>query len=347
LAQWLPEFMIPSRFISIDDLPLSSNGKVDRKALIATLGELSVPHRPYRAARNELEQQVVELWQQILECSPIGIDDDFFSLGGNSINAISLITQLHKIYGKDILLSDFWRHPNIADLSDALSSELQSVMVALNEPSNAPNVFCFPPIAGFGAVFSGLAQQLSCACYSFDIIAGIDWLAYSIAAIKQVQPQGPYLLLGYSAGGNYAYNVAAALQNQGEQVRALILLDSIRITAVSALSEQEKQAVIELALHESQLLVLDKERISANMTAYLEFILQHPNQAPLTAELFCLNAQDQSGLALPDSGFSRDWSASTQGTVTTYQGQGNHFQILSPPQLAHNATIIQSILDNL
>ncbi len=347
LAQWLPEFMIPSRFISIDDLPLSSNGKVDRKALIATLGELSMPQRPYRAARNEQERQVVELWQQILECSPIGIDDDFFSLGGNSINAISLITQLHKIYGKDILLSDFWQHPNIADLSDALSSELQSVMVALNKPGNAPNVFCFPPIAGFGAVFSGLAQQLSCACYSFDIIAGIDWLAYSIAAIKQVQPQGPYLLLGYSAGGNYAYNVAAALQNQGEQVRALILLDSIRITAVSALSEQEKQAVIKLALHESQLLVLDKERISANMTAYLEFILQHPNQAPLTAELFCLNAQDQSGLDLPDNGFSRDWSASTQGTVTTYQGQGNHFQILSPPQLAHNATIIQSILDNL
>jgi iturin family lipopeptide synthetase C len=348
LAQWLPEFMIPSRFVVIDKLPLNSNGKVDRKALALTLGELTEPQRPYRAARNELEQQAVALWEQVLQHRPIGIDDDFFSLGGNSINAISLMTQLGKLYGKDILLSDFWTHPSISALTDALSSERQSVMVALNKRTNAPTVFCFPPIAGFGAVFSGLAEQLSCACYSFDIVTDMDWIAYSIAAIKQVQPQGPYLLLGYSAGGNYAYNVAAAMQSQGEQIRALILIDSIRITEISVLNGREKQDIIELALQESQLLTtLDKERIRSTMTAYLDFILQHPNRSELTTELFCLEAQDRDGLSLPSSSFSRDWSTSTQGAVINYQCQGNHFQILTPPQLTHNAEVIQGILDKL
>lgn len=347
LAQWLPEFMIPSRFIVTDDLPLNSNGKVDRKALALTLGELAEPQRPYRAARNELEQQAVVLWEQVLQHRPIGIDDDFFSLGGNSINAISLITQLSKLYGRDILLSDFWTHPSISALTDALSCERQSVMVALNKRTTAPTVFCFPPIAGFGAVFSGLAEQLSCACYSFDIVTDMDWLAYAIAAIKQIQPQGPYVLLGYSAGGNYAYHVAAAMQSQGEQIRALILIDSIRIIEVSILSDQEKQDVIELALQESQLTVLDKERVRSTMTAYLDFILQHPNRSELSAELYCLSAQDQNVLSLPGNGFSRDWAASTRGTVTHYQGEGNHFQILTPPQLAHNAEVIQGILNKL
>jgi gramicidin S synthase 2/tyrocidine synthetase-3 len=209
-------------------------------------------------------------------------------------------------------------------------------------------MFCFPPITGFGAVFRGLAGYLSWSCYSFDIVPDIDWIAYGIAAIKQVQPHGPYVLLGYSAGGNYAYHVAAALQSQGEQVQALILIDSIRVTDVAMFSRQEKQDVIEQALQESQLLAtIEQERVYSTMTAYLDFILQHPNRSALTADLFCLNAEDQDGLSLPSNSFSRDWSASTLGTVTNYQGEGNHFQVLTQPQLANNAEVIQSILNKL
>ncbi|TRW90361.1 non-ribosomal peptide synthetase [Candidatus Methylobacter oryzae] len=384
LAQWLPEFMIPSRFIVTEYVPLNSNGKVDRKALVKMLGELAVPQRQYRAARNELEQQSVEIWQQVLQYRPIGIDDDFFSLGGNSITAIQLLSQLSKLFGKDILLSDFWSHSSISSLTEALADERNSVMVALNNHSDAPVMFCFPPITGFGAVFRGLAGYLSWSCYSFDIVPDIDWIAYSIAAIKQVQAHGPYVLLGYSAGGNYAYHVAAALQSQGEQVRALILIDSIRVTDIVIFSSREKQDVIEQALQESQLLAtLDKtelsglsaqtelmpsgykaelssvsaqtklmpsgykERVCSMMTAYLDFILQHPNRSALTTDLFCLNAEDRDGLLLPSDSFSRDWSASTLGTVINYQGKGNHFQVLAQPQLAHNAEVIQNILNKL
>lgn len=348
LAQWLPEFMIPGRFTVTDNLPLNSNGKVDRKALVLALGELTEPQRPYRAARNELEQQAVELWEQLLQHRPIGIDDDFFSLGGNSINAIQLLSQLSKLFARDMLLSDFWSHPSIASLTEALSGDRNSAMIALNNHTNAPIVFCFPPITGFGAVFRGLAEHLSWSCYSFDIVPDIDWIAYGIAAIKQVQPQGPYVLLGYSAGGNYAYNVASAMQSRGEQVRALILIDSIKVTTVTVLSDREQQDIIEQALQESQLLTtLDKERVCSTMTAYLDFILQNPNQSELTTELFCLNAEDQDGLSLPSKGFCRDWSASTQGVVAYFQGEGNHFQVLTQPQLTHNAEIIQGILNKL
>ncbi|MGZ5608482.1 MAG: hypothetical protein ACXWFI_10900, partial [Methylobacter sp.] len=90
-----------------------------------------------------------------------------------------------------------------------------------------------------------------------------------------------------------------------------------------------------------------KERVSLTMSAYLDFILQHPNRSGLTAELFCLMAENRDGLSLPGQGFSRDWTASTDGAVTVYQAEGNHFQVLAQPQLAHNAEVIQSILNRL
>ncbi len=348
LAEWLPEFMIPTRFIATNDLPLNSNGKVNRNALIKTLGEYTEPLRPHRAARDDIEQQVVELWQQVLLHQPIGIDDDFFSLGGNSINAIGLVTQLSKLYGREISLSIFWANPSIYALTEALSHNRSTVMVALNERKNAEVVFCFPPITGFGAVFMGLAEQLSCSCYSFDIVEDMDWLPYIIDAIKQVQPKGPYKLLGYSAGGNYAYTLAAALQSQGERVQCLILIDSTRVTNATVFNKLEKQEIIELALKESQLLTdQDQEQITAKMGAYLDFILQHPNHYELTADLFYLSAQNSESLALLGSNFSNDWSSATEGKLTVHECIGNHFQVLTHPQLTHNAKIIQGILDKL
>ncbi|MDD2760867.1 MAG: amino acid adenylation domain-containing protein [Methylomonas sp.] len=348
LAQWLPEFMIPGRFIEIDDLPLNSNGKIDRKTLVKSLAERAAPDRQYREARTERERQIIAIWQELLQCRPIGIDDDFFSLGGNSINAIQLVSQLSKLFGKDVSLGDIWAHPTIASLSDALAEERNTAMIRLNNRGAAPALFCFPPITGFGAVFRGLAEQLSWSCYSFDIVANLDWIAYAIAAIKQVQAQGPYVLLGYSAGGNYAYHVAAALQNQGEQVRALILLDSINVTEPVLMNEREKREVVDQALHESQLLAsLDQQHIGSTMTAYLDFILQHPNRSDLTVDVYCLNAADPDGLALPGNGFSRDWTNTSLGKVNSYPAAGNHFQVLMPPQLQTNAAVIQGILNTL
>ncbi|MDD5753215.1 MAG: amino acid adenylation domain-containing protein [Methylococcales bacterium] len=349
LTQWLPEFMIPSRFVIIENLPLNSNGKVDRKALVSMLGELSTPQTFYRAPRNDIERQVVTLWEQVLKQDSISIDDDFFSLGGNSINAIQLMTQLSKLYGKEIMLNDFWTHPNIAALTDSLVSDRQqSVMIPLNTRPNAQIVFCFPPISGFGTVFRVLAEHLPFACYSFDIVSDVDFIAYALAAVKKIQPQGSYILLGYSAGGNYAYHVAAALQAQGETVQALILVDSIRMTADSVLDAQEKEDIIELAMKESQLpATLDKTVIQKTMRAYLDFILHHPNQSDLTTDIFCLNAQEKDSLSLPSEAFSRDWTNSTTGNVTIHQGEGNHFQILAEPHVLNNAKIIQGILEKL
>ncbi len=349
LMQCLPEFMIPSRFVITESLPLNNNGKVDRKVLVSMLGELSIPQTAYREPRNEIEKQVVTLWKQVLKQESISIDDDFFNLGGNSINAIQLVTQLNKLYGKEIMLNVFWTYPSIAALTDFLASDKQaSVMIPLNTRPNTQIVFCFPPISGFATVFRVLADHLPVACYSFDIVSDVDFVAYAIAAIKQIQPQGTYTLLGYSAGGNYAYQVASALQAQGETVQALILVDSIRITTSSALDTKEKEDIIELAMKESQLPAsLDKTVIQKTMHAYLDFILHHPNQSNLTTDIFCLNAQEKDHLSLPNDAFSRDWSTATTGKVTVYQGEGNHFQILAEPHILNNAKIIQGILEKL
>lgn len=83
------------------------------------------------------------------------------------------------------------------------------------------------------------------------------------------------------------------------------------------------------------------------MRAYLDFILYHPNQSDLTTDIFCVNAQEQEGLALLNDVFNKNWNDSTRGNVATYQAKGNHFEVLAEPHIAHNAKIIQSVLEKL
>ncbi|WP_459198572.1 plipastatin non-ribosomal peptide synthetase PpsC [Bacillus subtilis] len=112
LARSLPNYMIPAYIIEMETLPLTSNGKLNRKAL----PEPNFTSQTYAPPRNDLEDQLVLIWQEVLGIQRIGIEDSFFELGGDSIKALQVSARLGR-YGLSLQVSDLFRHPKIKDLS--------------------------------------------------------------------------------------------------------------------------------------------------------------------------------------------------------------------------------------
>jgi tyrocidine synthetase-3 len=119
----LPEYMIPSFFIRLDSMPLTSNGKIDRKALPKPNGYIHAGEA-YEAAQNEVEQKLVELWKCVLKADRIGVNDNFFSIGGDSIKAISLINAINNALGTNIKIKDIYKNQTIRSLAESLETSV-------------------------------------------------------------------------------------------------------------------------------------------------------------------------------------------------------------------------------
>ncbi len=128
IAQELPEYMIPSYFIQLEKLPLTSNGKVDRNALpkLETNGSIATGAE-YEAPRNAMEEKLVDIWREVLGVERIGINDSFFELGGHSLKATSLVAKIHKILNIEIPLRQIFKAPTIKGISEYIKDRVKSI----------------------------------------------------------------------------------------------------------------------------------------------------------------------------------------------------------------------------
>ncbi len=138
LAGELPEYMIPAYFIPIDKIPLTANGKLDRKALPEP-GAVVTVQSAYAAPGNEIQETLVEIWSQVLFGrnsaaldTPIGIDDDFFELGGHSLNATIAASKIHKELKVKIPLAEIFNSPTIRELSNKVGTHTQALYAAID-----------------------------------------------------------------------------------------------------------------------------------------------------------------------------------------------------------------------
>jgi acyl carrier protein len=140
LKQKLPEYMVPAAFVPLEALPLSSSGKVDRKALPAPDGALTATAE-YVAPRNDTEQQLAALFSELLNVERVGIHDNFFNLGGHSLLATQAVTRIRSTFNVELSLQDFFEAPTIAEFALNLLrataqvnlDELESMMAQLDE----------------------------------------------------------------------------------------------------------------------------------------------------------------------------------------------------------------------
>ena len=236
----LPNYMVPAHLVVLSALPLSPNGKLDRKAL--PLPNLHQAHRPFRAPQTPLETALAELWQEALHVERVSLDDNFFELGGHSILAIQFISALNARLGIKLALQQMLAHPTVEVLARFIGMEhqqqVQCVVELTGATSTATPLFCLHPSGGIVFCYQPLAKRLSKHARTFGIMhkgfadkdastqTWPEMIAEYTEQIVEKHPDGPYRLMGWSLGGAIAMDVAAALERQGKQVTFLGLVDT-------------------------------------------------------------------------------------------------------------------------
>jgi thioesterase domain-containing protein len=279
LKEKLPEHMIPSAFVLLDALPLTPNGKVDRQALRAPEQTRPEQEKAYVPPRTKLESILTGMWQRMLSIDKIGIYDDFFELGGNSLKAAIFIHMLEEKLGEKVRVVVLFKAPNIAALASYLSehhldavsgmceystdgdrkiasltqAELPiSPLIEIQPKGSKRPFFCVHPIGGHVYCYFDLARYLGIdrPFYGLQSI-GLrgeqephthiaDIAADFVKAVQDVQPQGPYLLGGYSFGSMVAFEMAQQLQKQGHTIGLLAIFDTEIMLLNSEAKEKEK-----------------------------------------------------------------------------------------------------------
>ena len=229
LKTTLPDYMIPSGFVILDALPLTPNDKVDRKALpIPDKTNLNLDQE-YLSANNDIQQKLVTLWEEAFGIHPIGIKDDFFSLGGNSLMATSMVVQIEKLFDKKLSQSVFFQASTIEQLAPILAQEdsPDDTVIKLNTHGHKPPLFI---IANNGYLYQQMIGNLDKEQPVYIIQENFEkaseMASRCLQKIRQIQPQKPYRLMGHSYEGLVAYEIAQQLYAENEQVSFLGMLDT-------------------------------------------------------------------------------------------------------------------------
>ncbi|MEU9736143.1 amino acid adenylation domain-containing protein [Streptomyces sp. NPDC048002] len=240
LARELPEHMVPAAVIGLAAFPLSPNGKLDRRALPAPRFTGAAAGRPTDAR----EEALALLYAQVLGAEAVGPDDAFFDLGGTSLLAVRLVTRIRQEFGTELTIGSLFEAPTPAALAARLqdtgpaAADALGVVLPLRTSGDRPPLFAVHPAGGLAWCYAGLAARLDPGQPVYGIqargLTGDEPLPRTLQEeaedyvrhIRALRPHGPYRLLGWSVGGVLAHTVAVLLQEAGERVELLALLDA-------------------------------------------------------------------------------------------------------------------------
>ncbi|PZH19195.1 hypothetical protein C1I97_02880 [Streptomyces sp. NTH33] len=234
----LPGPMVPSQFVIVDALPLTPNGKLDRAALPAPRARTAHAFTP---PRDPVEEVLCSLFAEVLGVRAVGIHDDFFQQGGHSLAAIRLMGRIRAVFGTELTVRSLFEAPTVARFAPLLGRDAGgdpfAVLLPLRATGAAAPLFCVHPAAGVGWVYSGLLRHVGAdrPVYALqdagltggEPAADVEEVAAGyVRLIRSVQPSGPYHLCGWSFGGLVAQAMATLLQEAGETVALLAVLDA-------------------------------------------------------------------------------------------------------------------------
>ncbi len=240
LKRQLPEYMVPSDFVVLEEFPLTPNGKVDRKALPAP--QASAASADHVAPANAVEAQLVAMWEEILAKKPISVRDNFFDLGGHSLLAVRLMRRIEQNFKRKLPLTTLFEAPTIEQFAALLQQERwtpsQASLVPIQPEGDRAPFFCIHGLGGTVLRFNALARHMGTDRPFYGVQAqGLEgdrpfharveeMAAFYIKEIRSLQPEGPYNVGGYSLGGLIAFEMARQLQADGQEVGVLALLDT-------------------------------------------------------------------------------------------------------------------------
>ncbi|MCS4251614.1 non-ribosomal peptide synthase/polyketide synthase [Pseudomonas sp. BIGb0164] len=236
LAAQLPDYMVPAQWVLLAQMPLSPNGKLDRKALPKPQAQGA---EQYEAPRSEIERQVAALWCEVLGVERVGMNDNFFELGGHSLLVLMLKERIRKVSGVGLSVSQLMLNPTVRGQVSCLQGDgRSSLLVKLNNRSEGTPLFLFHPSFGsvhcYTAIALALREQrpvygVMCRALAEEGAAVPQWQVMVedyTAQLLAAQPQGAFRLAGWSLGGNLAMEVAHGLEQAGREVEFVGWIDA-------------------------------------------------------------------------------------------------------------------------
>jgi amino acid adenylation domain-containing protein len=253
VGEVLPDYMVPSAVVVLDVVPVSVNGKTDRRALPAP----GVVAGAGRKARTPREEVLCGIFEDVLGVPGIGVDDNFFDLGGHSLLIVRALGMIERSSGARPSVADFFDAPTVAELSEKIRlgqrTEGLNQAVLLRRGQGASPLFFVHPVSGLSWCYSKLLRHLD----TDRLIYGLqssgwaepavtakpleDMAAEYVEVIRSIQAGGPYALAGWSMGGVLAHEVAVRLQAEGETVALLAMLDSFPPTGARAIEDEDAE----------------------------------------------------------------------------------------------------------
>jgi thioesterase domain-containing protein len=242
LRQQLPEYMVPTAFVELEAFPLTPNGKIDRRALPVPERSRVETDGPPMIPRDALDLQLTQIWEKVLDLKPIGLRENFFELGGHSLMAVRLFDHIERLCGKKLPLATLFQAPTIAQLASILRQEdwvaPWSSLVAIQPGGTKPPFFCIHAHGGDVLFYRDLAEHLGADQPFYALQAqGLDgarprhmritdMATHYINEIRTLQFEGPYFLGGFCLGATIALEIAHQLQEQGQDIALLAVIDT-------------------------------------------------------------------------------------------------------------------------
>jgi amino acid adenylation domain-containing protein len=354
LAGRLPAIMVPASFTRLDALPLTPNGKVDRRRL-AALAEAPPPRgEEGRPPGDGLELRLLHLWEDVLGTAPLGVDDDFFARGGHSLLAVRLTARIEQATGRAVPLAALFRAPTVARLAAWMREEPAarplSPRVLLRAPRHvpaaAPPFFLVHPLGGSVLCYRELALHLGEREIWGLEAPGVetgepldrieDLAAFHLAALREAHPQGPCLLGGWSFGGLVALEMARLLEDAGEEVPLVALLDTAPPGVVpQEPGDEELRAALAAEVEEP-------ERGQALRLLHVALAHRQAESAWTLRRIPAGTVLFRASEALPDAARSDAiWPGVSVATVP-----GNHYSFLKEPHVQILAGLLRSRMES-
>jgi thioesterase domain-containing protein/acyl carrier protein len=371
LREKLPGYMIPSSFVVTDSFPLTPSGKLDRKAIQA----LTSPSEEVQVApRNALERELSKIWEEVLDIDSIGVNKNFFELGGYSLQAIQLLNGVENVFGIKLPVATIFQYPTVESMALVIEGKTEhpdwSIIVPIQPKGAKPPIFCVHGAGGGVIGYSKLADWLGPDQPLYGIQAkGFndqqephhqiqDMARAYLTAIKTIQPHGPYYLLGYSFGGIVAYELACQLNEQGEQVALLAILDAYALSRSWAIKQLWRpKNLIKFILNVPPWLIDqwrvrssrdDKQEIPEEFKGLFQAHVNsltkyHPKIYDGKITLFRVPILSLLRSFDPELG----WEELAKGGVETHLISGSHGKMLDDPYVENLARILRSCLDRV
>jgi nonribosomal peptide synthetase DhbF len=359
LAKVLPDYMVPAAIMQLDKVPLTVNGKLDVRALPNPDFQAS---SGYRAPRTIREKTLCSLFNEVLGLGHVGINDNFFEIGGHSLLAIRLVGRIRAAFDLDLSIRNLFEAPTVAGLAAQMANPILAdpyeVILPIRTSGSRLPLFCIHPGLGLSSGYSALIQHID----SFQPIYGVQARGLNdpgplpasiaemareyLAHIRELQPHGPYYFLGWSFGGCVAQAMASLLEQMGEKVDLLALLDAFPADRYEQTENYVNEYVRGMIAANPDMASL----IRPDQYSRLNEIVTNNIRLQLTPQSFLYSGDAVLFVAVAEHDekmLAGLWRPHIQGEIKTFSIACGHLEMLQPEPIAQIGKIVNDESETL